>query len=39
MLRVNLLEDADFRKDLLATTKGVLREVAVSVIGEAISPA
>lgn len=36
MLRVNLLEDADFRKDLLTMAKGVLREVAISVIGEAL---
>jgi hypothetical protein len=36
MLRVNLLEDAEFRKDLIAMAKGVLREVGKSIIEEAI---
>lgn len=36
MLRVNLMEDEGFRKDMLAMAKSVLREVAVTVIGEAL---
>ncbi len=36
MLRVNLMEDESFRKDIIATMKGVLREVARDTIGNAL---
>lgn len=35
-LRINLLEDKDFRKDLIEMARGVLRSVAQEAIGETI---
>lgn len=37
MLRVNLLEDPTFRKDLLDTARGLLRRIAETAIAETIA--
>ncbi|TXH43558.1 MAG: hypothetical protein E6Q97_33910 [Desulfurellales bacterium] len=37
MLRVNLLEDPTFRKDLLDMARGLLRGIAESIIAETIA--